>query len=56
MKLEAINKIRQTAEENEVNECLAKGYRIIKIFSGKVSTEAGEFIQPVYVLGIGKEE
>ena len=55
MKLENVNKIMQTSEPNEVNEYLAKGYKIIKIFSGKVSTEAGEFIQPVYVLGLGRD-
>ena len=55
MKLEEINKIKQTADQNEVNECLAKGYRIIKIFSGKVTNDGQEFIQPVYVLGLGKE-
>jgi len=56
MKLESINKIMQTAEPNTVNEYLAKGYKIIKIFSSKVSTESGEFVQPCYVLGLGREE
>lgn len=56
MKIDEINKIRQTAEESEVNEYLAKGYRIVKIFSGKVTTDGQEFIQPVYVLGIGREK
>tara|TARA_Y100000296_G_scaffold76833_1_gene97829 strand:- start:1485 stop:1655 length:171 start_codon:yes stop_codon:yes gene_type:complete len=56
MKLNEITSIRQTSTEKEVNEYLAKGYRIIKIFSTKVTTDSGEFVQPTYVLGLGKEE
>jgi len=55
MKLDEINQIKQTADQNEVNEHLSKGYKIIKIFSGKVTENGSEFIQPVYVLGLGKE-
>ncbi len=54
MKLEQINQIKQTADQNEVNEHLSKGYRIIKIFSGKVTENGQEFIQPIYVLGLGE--
>lgn len=54
MKLDEINKIKQTTEESVVNEFLAKGYRIIKIFSTKVTFDGGETVQPSYVLGLGK--
>jgi len=55
MKLNEIRQIKQTSSETEVNEHLSKGYEIIKIFSTKISTEHGEFIQPSYVLGLKKE-
>jgi len=56
MKLEGITKIKQTSTESEVNEYLAKGYRIFKVFSTKITTDQGEFVQPTYILGLGKEE
>ena len=56
MKLDQITKVKQTAEESEVNEYLAKGYRIIKIFSGKTTVDNQEFVQPIYVLGLVREE
>lgn len=55
MKLDEINQLRQTISETEANELLAKGYRIIKIFSTKTSTEYGDEIKPTYVLGLKKE-
>ena len=54
MKIEEITKIKQTGDQDEVNEFLAKGYKIIKIFSGKlpVNEQGDMIIQPVYVLGL----
>ena len=56
MKINEIKAIKQTAQEGEVNEYLAKGYEIIKIFSTKIVTDQGEFIQPCYVMGLRKNE
>lgn len=55
MKLNEISRIKQTSEEREVNEHLAKGYEVIKVFSSKITTESGEFIQPTYVLGLKRK-
>jgi hypothetical protein len=56
MKLDEITKVKQTIDENEVNEYLAKGYRIIKILSSRISNQfGGEEIKPVYVLGLIRE-
>lgn len=52
MKMEQINKIKQTVDEVEVNEYLAKGYKIIKIFSCKVKQCDVEEVKPCYVMGI----
>jgi len=54
MKLEEINSLKQVYEENEVNELLAKGYRLIKIFSTKAKKEDSDEVKPCYVLGLGK--
>lgn len=54
MKLEEIKRIKQSAEEKEVNEHLAKGFQIVKIISSKVQTDGVELIQPCYVLGSTK--
>lgn len=51
MKLEDVKKIKQTSDEKTVNQYLEAGYKIIKIFSTKISTEQGDFVQPTYVLG-----
>lgn len=56
MKLDQITQIKQTAEQTEVNLALAQGYKLIKIFSGKLTTEHGEFVQPIYVLGLERIE
>jgi len=56
MKLNEVVKVEQTADKGEVNDLLAKGYRILKIFSTKVTTDAGEFVQPCYVLGLKQEQ
>lgn len=55
MKLDDVRKIDQSSDVGVVNEKLAAGYRILKIFSTKVTTDSGEFVQPTYVLGLGKE-
>ena len=55
MKLDQLTKIKQTPNENIVNEYLAKGYKIIKIFSGKTTIDNQEFVQPIYVLGLVRE-
>lgn len=55
MKLDEVTKIKQTTEECDVNEFLAKGYRIIKIFSTKVTSDGQEFVQPAYILGLKEE-
>lgn len=56
MKLEEINKIKQTYDAREVNELLARGYRIIKIFSTKQKTEDSDEVKPCYILGLQIEE
>ena len=55
MKLEDVSKLEQTNETNKVNELLAKGYKIIKVFSTKQNKEGVEEIRPCYILGLGKE-
>jgi len=52
MKLDEITKIKETKNENEVNELLAKGYRIVKIFNSRSTTSDGEEIHPIYILGL----
>jgi len=55
VKIDEITKIKNLTEESLVNEYLAKGYRIIKIFSTKTSTEFGDEVKPTFVLGLSKE-
>ena len=55
MKMDEVNKIEQTYSKDKVNELLAKGYKIMKIFSTKSSVEDNEEIKPCYVMGLGKE-
>ena len=56
MKLDEVTKVAQVTNVNEVNELLAKGYRIIKIFSTKTNDEQGlETIKPTYIVGLRKE-
>jgi len=52
MKLNEIIRIKQTADETQVNDFLDKGYRIIKIFSSKIIIDGQDLIQPIYILGI----
>ncbi len=52
MKTDEITRIKTSKVEDEVNEYLAKGYRIIKILSTKTSTDFGDEIQPVFILGL----
>jgi hypothetical protein len=54
MKIDEITQIKTSKEEIEVNEYLAKGYRIIKILSTKKSTDFGDEITPVFILGLIK--
>lgn len=54
MKLGEIKQIKQTAEQNEVNEHLGKDYEIIKILSGKINIDGAEYVQPIYILGSKK--
>ena len=56
MKLEDVKSIKQTPEQDEVNKYLAKGYQILKIFSGKIpiNDHGDTMVQPIYVLGKGK--
>lgn len=54
MKIEEVNKIKQSYDESEVNEYLAKGYKIIKIFSTKVRSDEYDEVKPCYVLGLGR--
>lgn len=57
MKTDEVTKIKQTNDEQEVNDYLARGYRILKILSSRISNQfGGEEIRPVYILGLGKEE
>ena len=55
MKIDEVTKIKNLTDEKEINEYLAKGYKIIKIFSMKCSNEFGEEVKPVFVLGLGRE-
>ena len=55
MKLDEINKVKQTFDENVVNEYLAKGYRLVKVFSSKIKNEEMDEVRPCYVLGLGRE-
>ncbi len=55
MKMDEVNKVEQTYDQNKVNELLAKGYKIMKIFSTKQSVEDSEEVKPCYILGLGKE-
>lgn len=55
MKLDDVTKVKQTNNENEVNDLLAKGYRILKILSNRISTPMGDEIKPIYILGLVKE-
>jgi len=52
MKLDEINKIKIIESDEEVNEHLAKGYRIVKIYSVKETTENGEVVKPMFILGL----
>ena len=52
MKLDEITKIKLVDNENEVNELLAKGYHIIKIYSVKETSENNESIRPQFILGL----
>ncbi len=56
MKTDEINKIEQTYNQDKVNELLAKGYKIVKIFSTKSSVDDAEEIRPCYVMGLGTEK
>jgi len=56
MKLDEITNIKNLTEENEVNEFLAKGYKIVKILSTKNSSEMGDEIRPTFILGLVKKE
>lgn len=55
MKTDEITKIKQTSNQEEVNEYLAKGYKIIKIFSTKTTVDSVEVVEPTYILGLKKE-
>jgi len=55
MKLDEINKIEQTHNKDEVNELLAKGYKIVKIFSTKIKNDDFDEIKPCYILGLKKD-
>lgn len=56
MKLNQITQIKQTYHQSEVNEFLAKGFELIKIFSSKVKTDNFDEIKPIYILGLEKQE
>lgn len=50
--LSEIVQIKQTCDDFTVNDYLKKGFRILRIFSGKVSGNGVESVMPVYVLGL----
>ena len=54
MKLDEVTAVYQTSDMKEVNEHLAKGYRIIKIISSKKVEGCEEVVQPCYVLALGR--
>ena len=54
MKLDEVTQLKQTYDEVEVNELLAKGFKIIKIFSTKVKNEDFDEVKPCYILGLKK--
>jgi len=55
MKLNECVKIKQTNNQEEVNEYLLKGYKILKIFSHKTKNDEYDEVRPVYILGLMKE-
>lgn len=55
MKIEEVRKVKNLMDETEINEYLSRGYHVIKIFSTKKITELGEEVQPMFILGLGKE-
>ena len=52
MKTDECIKMYQTTDVNEVNEYLAKGYRVIKVLSTRTNDSTGEVILPTYVMGL----
>ena len=55
MKLEDVTQVKTSKDENEVNQYLAKGFKIIKILSTKKASDFGDEITPVFILGLIKE-
>jgi len=56
MKLEDIGQIKIIDVEKEVNEHLARGFRMVKIYSVKETTEIGETVKPMFILGLIRGE
>jgi len=56
MGLDEIREIKQTSDEAVVNEHLNKGFRLVKIISGKIIIDGRELVQPVYILAIGEKD
>lgn len=50
VKLDNIKQVVQSSSVIEVNAFLARGFKILKVFSCKESTESSERIFPCYVL------
>lgn len=56
MKIEDVTNIKNLTDEKEINEYLAKGYKLIKILSMKTSSEFGsDEVKPIFILGLSKE-
>lgn len=51
MKLEEVSKVKILTSEEEINNYLSKGYKIIKVFSSKIHTDQVEQILASFILG-----
>ena len=56
VKFEDITQVKITTSESEINQLLAKGYRIIKILSSRSVVGDKEVMLPIFTLGLSKEE
>lgn len=55
VKFEDVTQVKITTSETEINQLLAKGYRILKILSSRSVVGDKEVVQPIFTLGLSKE-
>jgi hypothetical protein len=51
MKLEDVSSLKHCYNEKEVNECLKKGYKIIKVIQTRYKTPEFEEVRVMHILG-----